>query len=140
MRPRGAVNVVSLTLLAAAVSAGYLAWIYVPLLLDDLDVEVALAAGAGQLTLEVSALDATGVQNLVAGRLAKVGTHWEDQEDGKRMEVPGLGVAPEDVQVERAPDGKSGKVTLDYARTVKLKPLEQFWTIHFHTQRESTLR
>jgi len=138
-RLRGAVNLVNLTLLVAVVSGSYLAWIYIPLWLDDLDVREALAAGAGQLTAENTALDAAGVQNLVAQRLSRVGSHWEEQ-DGKQVEVPGLGLEPDDVQIERAADGKSGRVTVDYARTVRLKPLDRYWTLRFHTTREARLR
>lgn len=138
-RLRGAVNLVNLTLLVAVVSGSYLAWIYIPLWLDDLDVREALAAGAGQLTAENTALDAAGVQNLVAQRLSRVGSHWEEQ-DGKQVEVPGLGLEPDDVQIERGADGKSGRVTVDYARTVRLKPLDRYWTLRFHTTREARLR
>ncbi|MGZ6163734.1 MAG: hypothetical protein ACXWLS_10420 [Myxococcaceae bacterium] len=132
-------NLVSLTLLAAAVSGAYLAWICVPLWLDDLDVREALAAGVGQLVAENTAMDASAIQQMVANRLARVGTHWEEQ-DGKQVEVPGLGIEPGDVQLDKAPDGKTGRLTLDYARTVKLRPLERYWTLRFHTTREGTLR
>ncbi|HSP20555.1 MAG TPA: hypothetical protein VLQ79_13620 [Myxococcaceae bacterium] len=138
-RPRGAVNLVSLTLLAAAVTGAYLGWIYIPLWLDDLDVREALAAGAGQLVSENTSLDAPMIQKMVATRLSRVGTHWEEQE-GKQLEVPGLGVEPADVELERAPDGKTGRVSLDYARTVKLRPLNRYWTLRFHTSREGRLR
>ena len=138
-RPRGAVNLVSLTLLVAVVSGAYLAWIYIPLWLDDLDVREALAAGAGQLVAENTALDAAAIQKMVAIRLARVGTHWEDQ-DGQQVEVPGLGLEPDDVQLERAPDGRSGRVSVDYARKVKLKPLDRYWTIRFHTSRDGVFR
>ena len=138
-RLRGAVNLVNLTLLVAVVSGSYLAWIYIPLWLDDLDVREALAAGAGQLTAENTALDAAGVQNLVAQRLSRVGSHWEEQ-DGKQVEVPGLGLEPDDVQVERGADGRTGRVTVDYTRTVRLKPLNRYWAVRFHTTREATLR
>ena len=70
-------NVVNLTLTAAVVSGAYLAWIYVPLWLDDLDVREAVAAGVGQLTSESAGLDALAIQTMVAGRLKNVGTHWE---------------------------------------------------------------
>lgn len=141
-RPRGAVNLVSLTLTLALVSAVYLAWLYVPLWLDDLDVREALAAGVGQLTSESMAIDAQAARDRVAKgvalRLAKVGYHWEEQ-DGRQVQVPGLGLEPDDVQVERSGDGRSGRITVDYARTVKLKPLERYWTLTFHTSREANL-
>lgn len=138
-RPRGAVNLVNLTLTVAVLSGGYLAWLYVPLWLDDLDVREALAAGAGQLTSENLGMTEAAIQQTVALKLAQVGYHWEEQ-DGKQVQVPGLGLEAEDVQIERGPDGKSGRLSVDYARTVKLKPLEQYWTLKFHTSREASIR
>jgi hypothetical protein len=131
------VNLVSLTLFVALVAGAYLAWIFVPLWLDDLDVLEAVAAGVSQLTAEGK--DTVAVQKEVAKRLAKVGFHWEDQ-DGKQVEVIGLGVDPDDVQVERMKDGRKARLTVDYGRTVKLKPLERYWTIQFHTTREGVFR
>ena len=132
-------NLVSLTLLVAVVAGAYLAWLYIPLWLDDLDVREALAAGVGQLTSENLGMTEAAIQKTVATRLANVGYHWEEQ-DGRQVQVPGLGLEADDVQIERAPDGKSGRLTVDYARTVKLKPLEQYWTLRFHTSREAMLK
>jgi len=95
------VNVVNLTLTVAVVSGAYLAWIYIPLWLDDLDVREALAAGVGQLTSENLGMTEDAIQKGVAARLAHVGYHWEDQ-----VQVPGLGVEPDDVQVERSKDSR----------------------------------
>jgi hypothetical protein len=138
-RPRGAVNLVNLTLTVAVVSGAYLAWIYIPLWLDDLDVREALAAGVGQLTSENLGMTEAAIQKTIAIRLANVGYHWEEQ-DGRQVQVPGLGLEPDEVQIQRSPDGKSGRVTVDYARTVKLKPLERYWTLKFHTTREANLK
>ena len=132
-------NLVSLTLTVALLSGAYLAWIYVPLWLDDLDVREALAAGVGQLTSENAGMDAEAVQRAVALRLTNVGYHWEEQQ-GRQVQVPGLGLESKDVQVERGPDGKSGRLTVDYARTVKLRPLDRYWTLRFRTTREGTVR
>jgi len=133
------VNLVSLTLLVAVVAGAYLAWLYIPLWLDDLDVREALAAGVGQLTSENLGMTEAAIQKTVANRLARVGYHWEEQ-DGRQAQVPGLGIEADDVQIERGADGKSGRLSVDYARTVKLKPLEQYWTLRFHTSREATLK
>ena len=132
-------NLVNLTLLVAVVAGAYLAWVYIPLWLDDLDVREALAAGVGQLTSENLGMTEAAIQKTVANRLARVGYHWEEQ-DGRQVQVPGLGIEAEDVQIERGADGKSGRLSVDYARTVKLKPLEQYWTLRFHTSREATLK
>jgi len=133
------VNLVSLTLLVAVVAGAYLAWLYIPLWLDDLDVREALAAGVGQLTSESLGMTEAAIQKTVANRLARVGYHWEEQ-DGRQVQVPGLGIEADDVQIERGADGKSGRLSVDYARTVKLKPLEQYWTLRFHTSREAMLK
>ena len=132
-------NLVSLTLLVAVVAGAYLAWLYIPLWLDDLDVREALAAGVGQLTSENLGMTEAAIQKTVANRLARVGYHWEEQ-DGRQVQVPGLGIEADDVQIERGADGKSGRLSVDYARTVKLKPLEQYWTLRFHTSREAMLK
>ena len=132
-------NLVSLTLLVAVVAGAYLAWLYIPLWLDDLDVREALAAGVGQLTSENLGMTEAAIQKVVANRLAHVGYHWEEQ-DGRQVQVPGLGIEADDVQIERGADGKSGRLSVDYARTVKLKPLEQYWTLRFHTSREAMLK
>jgi len=133
------VNLVNLTLLVAVVAGAYLAWLYIPLWLDDLDVREALAAGVGQLTSESLGMTEAAIQKTVANRLARVGYHWEEQ-DGRQVQVPGLGIEAEDVQIERGADGKSGRLSVDYVRTVKLKPLEQYWTLRFHTSREAMLK
>lgn len=139
-RLRGGVNLVNLTLTVALLSGAYLTWLYVPLWLDDLDVREALAAGAGQLTSESSlGMDAPAIQTTVAARLAKVGYHWEEQ-DGRQVQFPGLGLEPDDVRIERGADGRWGRLTVDYTRTVKLKPLDRYWTLKFHTAREATLK
>lgn len=132
-------NLVSLTLLVAVVAGAYLAWLYIPLWLDDLDVREALAAGVGQLTSENLGMTEAAIQKTVANRLARVGYHWEEQ-DGRQAQVPGLGIEADDVQIERGADGKSGRLSVDYVRTVKLKPLEQYWTLRFHTSREAMLK
>ena len=132
-------NLVSLTLLVAVVAGAYLAWLYIPLWLDDLDVREALAAGVGQLTSENLGMTEAAIQKTVANRLARVGYHWEEQ-DGRQVQVPGLGIEADDVQIERGADGKSGRLSVDYARTVKLKPLERYWTLSFHTTREARLK
>ena len=132
-------NLVNLTLLVAVVAGAYLAWLYIPLWLDDLDVREALAAGVGQLTSENLGMTEAAIQKTVANRLARVGYHWEEQ-DGRQAQVPGLGIEADDVQIERGADGKSGRLSVDYVRTVKLKPLEQYWTLRFHTSREATLK
>ena len=138
-RPRGAVNLVNTTLFLAVAAVAYLAWLYIPLWLDNLDVREAVSIGFGQLSSGGPSMDTSRVQQAVADKLTRVGTHWEEK-DGAKVEAPGLGVEPQEVVVERAPDGKTGWVSVEYARTVRLKPLEQTWTVRFHSEQEGFLK
>jgi len=133
------VNLVNTTLFLAVAAVAYLAWLYIPLWLDDLDVREAVSIGFAQLASGGPAMDTARVQDAVASQLSRVGKHWEEK-DGAPVEVPGLGVEPGDVVVERAPDGKRGRVSVEYPRTVRLKPLDQSWTVHFHTEQEGFLK
>jgi hypothetical protein len=132
------VNLVSLTLTVAFLSGAYLAWIYVPLWLDNLDVKQAVSAGVGQLTSELGA-DPERVRAEVVRRLSNVGSHWEER-DGRQVEVPGLGLDAGDVKLERDGETKVVRLTVDYHRTVKLVPLERYWSVPFHVTREGVTR
>jgi hypothetical protein len=132
------VNVVNVTLTVALLSGAYLAWIYVPLWLDNLDVKQAVSAGVGQLTSELGA-DPERVRAEVVRRLSNVGAHWEER-DGRQVEVPGLGLDARDVQIERDGETKVVRLTVDYSRTVKLVPLERYWSVPFHVTREGVAR
>lgn len=136
MRSRGAVNLVNLTLLLLVVGGSYAGWLFVPLWLDDLDVREAVAVGFGQLPVEPTDVR---IRQLVMAKLNNVGTHWEEK-DGKQVEVPGLGIALEDIQVERNPQANTGRIAIDYTRMAKLKPLDRFWPVHFLTERSGVLR
>jgi len=92
----------------------------------------------GQLTSELGA-DPARVRAEVVRSLATVGTHWEER-DGRQVEVPGLGLDAGDVQLERNPETKVVRITVDYTRTVKLVPLERYWSIPFHVTREGVAR
>ena len=131
-------NLVSLTLTVAFLSGAYLAWIYVPLWLDNLDVKQAVSAGVGQLTSELGA-DPERVRAEVVRRLSNVGSHWEER-DGRQVEVPGLGLDAGDVKLERDGETKVVRLTVDYHRTVKLVPLERYWSVPFHVTREGVTR
>ena len=126
-------NLINLTLLAAAVSGAYVGWLWVPLWLDDLDVREAMAVAVSQIGEGQS--DAQ-VRARAVGRLGKVGFHFEEH-DGAQLEVPGLGVQADDVQIER--EGRKTRVSLEYSRTVKLKPLDRYWMVPFNTAAEAIL-
>jgi hypothetical protein len=130
------VNLVNLTLLLLVGGATYAGWLLIPLWLDDLDVREAVSAGWGQLSYEPSD---QRIRDSVLVRLRPVGTHWEEQ-DGKQVEVRGLGLTAQDIQIERDAVASTGRVAIDYTRTVKLKPFERYYPVHFLAERSGIVR
>jgi hypothetical protein len=130
------VNLVNLTLLLLLLGGGYAAYLFIPLWLDDLDMREAVAAAFGQLSTDS---DDTRIRAVVLSRARSVGTHWEEQ-DGKQVELPGLGVEPSDVVIERKAEGGEARVRVDYTRTVRLRPFHRFYSVAFHTERSGIPR
>ena len=111
-----------------------------PLWLDDLDVREALAAGTGQLTSREPGDDRVDDPE-ERRRQARPG--WLPLGGAGRdelVQVPGLGLEADDVTSSAERTASPSRLTVDYGRTVKLKPLEQYWTLKFHTSKEATLR
>jgi hypothetical protein len=130
------VNLVNLTLLLLLLGGGYAAYLFIPLWLDDLDMREAVAAAFGQTSTNP---DDNYIRAVVLQRARSVGTHWEEQ-DGKQVELPGLGVEPGDVVIERKAEGGQVRVAVDYTRTVRLRPLQRFYSVAFHTEKSGTPR
>jgi len=130
------VNLVNLTLLLLVGGATYAGWLLIPLWLDDLDVREAVSAGWGQLSYEPSD---QRIRDSVLVKLRTVGTHWAEQ-DGKQVELQGLGITAPDIQVERDAAASTGRVAIDYTRTVKLKPFERYYPVHFLAERSGIVR
>jgi hypothetical protein len=130
------VNLVNLTLLLLLLGGGYAAYLFIPLWLDDLDMREAVAAAFGQMSTNP---DDNYIRSVVLQRARSVGTHWEEQ-DGKQVELPGLGVEPGDVLIERKGEGGEVRVRVDYTRTVRLRPLQRFYSVAFHTEKSGTPR
>ena len=126
----------NLTLLLLLLGGGYAAYLFIPLWLDDLDMREAVAAAFGQTSTDS---DDNHIRALILEKARRVGTHWEEQ-DGKQVEVPGLGVEPGDVVIERKGGGGEVRVRVDYTRTVRLRPLQRFYSVAFHPEKAGTPR
>lgn len=125
----------NLTLLLLLLGGGYAAYLFIPLWLDDLDMREAVAAAFAQASTNSD----NDIRSVVLQRARSVGTHWEEQ-DGKQVELPGLGVEPGDVLIERKGEGGEVRVRVDYTRTVRLRPLQRFYSVAFHTEKSGTPR
>lgn len=123
-RATGAVNPLSVLIIAAVVGGLYWLIMFGPKYLDNLDVKeavdiaIATAKDRGDDALVVT----------IISSMAKVGWHREeDPESGDLVEKPGLGLAPENIVVERNEDAKTIRITVSYTRDVHLVPFNK-WT------------
>jgi hypothetical protein len=130
------VNLVNTTLLLLLLGGGYAGYLFIPLWLDDLDVREAVAAAFGQMSTNN---DDNAIRGVVLSRAKTVGTHWEEK-DGKRVEVPGLGLESSDVVVERKTDSSEGRIRVEYTRVVRLRPLERYYSVPFQDEKSGALR
>lgn len=133
-RARGQVNVVSLLIFAVLVGAGWWAYLYFPLFLDDIDART-IVAEAANATLQDTP---ERMQTKYFDRLnSSVGWHYAtDEMANTRTVTPGLGISPEQFTVERDRALGVVRVHLDYARTIQLKPFNTWRTFRFAHDKE----
>lgn len=134
-KARGAVSVFNLLLLLGVAAAGYLAWTFVPVWLDSLDVREASAASFNRMAIDP---DLQRIRNYFLDRTKRIGTHWET-EGATRVEKPGLGLTDADVVVERDAAEHTGHFQVDYQREVRLWPTDRFVSVDFHVDKAGKL-
>ena len=132
---RGAVSLFTLVLLLGLAAGGYLAWMFVPVYLDNLDVREASTAAFNRMVADP---DMDRVRAYLLDRSKRIGTHWEG-EGGLRVEKPGLGLTDADIVVEHDTGEHTGRVQVDYQREVKLWPSERFVSVDFHVEKAGKL-
>jgi hypothetical protein len=132
---RGAVSLINLLLLLGLVAAGYLAWTFVPVWLDSLDVREASSAAFNRMAIDP---DLDRIRGYFLDRTKRSGTHWEN-EGGTRMEKPGLGLTGADVLIERDAAEHTGHIQVDYQREVRLWPTDRFVSVDFHVDKAGKL-
>lgn len=133
----GKVNVVSLLLVVAVVVGIWAAIGIAPAYLDNFDVEEAVASAVNSAAK--GGWSDEQLANQILGKLNRVGTHWGEDSFGNQTELPGLGLTPENVTIERDMVANRITIAVEYDRAMKLKPLERRVEIHFASQREGTL-
>jgi hypothetical protein len=138
VRPTGAVNPVSVLLVIAGAGAIYYAVMFGPLYIDNMSVkqaaEVGLTAGRGP---EESIRDVV-LRTINTGPEA-VGTHMEEDAEGNLVEKRGLGLTEENVSVFKDEAAKTVRISIDYSRTVRLKPTQKTRTVSLHAEKEGPI-
>ena len=65
------------------------------------------------------------------------GTHFEEADDGSMVELPGLGLGPENVSVQR--DDRNVYISVRYTRTVKLVPTKNTTQMEFFVEKQGPI-
>jgi len=131
--PRGAVNPISVLVIAVIAVGIYYVAVFSSAYLDNIDVTDAV----------VSAYNQTGqvpdeqIYGVLRDRLKRIGTHREPNADGELEEVLGLGVPDENVIYERNPDN-TVTVAVHYVREVRLKPTGKWTKVRFSPTKHGT--
>jgi hypothetical protein len=136
LRPRGAVNLVTLVLVLGLAAVGYLAWTFIPPSLDNLDMREATTSAFNRMASDP---DDGRIRTYLLGRAKTIGTHWEPGRDGQLVEVPGLGLTDADIILERDPVARTARVRIDYQRDIRLKPTDRLQRLEFHAEKAGML-
>lgn len=143
MSRSGKVNPVSILLILALIGGGWWGYTYFPVYWDNLTVREAVdSAATVYLASEEEGVKGKLMQrlNMLTTAGEPVGWHFEIDEDGYEVRVPGLGVTEDDITVEWDEANRTVTVQLEYDRVVELKPLDERRTVHFSVVKKLTLK
>lgn len=140
--PRGKIelsNLVGLVVVAGVIWAGIL---FAQPVLDNLDVKTVISEAVNQRAKSEGQLQQFVISrvNAAPGNPTPIGTHYEESETGELIEQPGLELTEDNVIVDRDPNAETQTVTVDYTRTVMLKPLKKTVTLHFSPSKTGAIR
>ncbi|HMK73631.1 MAG TPA: hypothetical protein VK454_09840 [Myxococcaceae bacterium] len=135
LRPRGAVNLVTLVLVLGVAAVAYLGWIFIPPWMDNLDMREATTAAFNRMAVDP---DDSRIRIFLLAKAKTTGSHWENR-GGSRVEVRGLGLSESDIVIERDAESRSGRVSIDYQREIQLRPTDYFQTLDFHAEKAGPL-
>lgn len=131
--PSGKVSLGNLVLLALLAGVIYAAALMVPVYIDNFTVKEAVAAAHNKA---IQVYDEQSMRNTILERTGRLGYHWEYDKFGKPIRMPGLGLTPEQIIIERSQVTPSVLVKVEYDRTVRFKPSSYARTIHFSVVKE----
>lgn len=127
--PAGKVNPISVLVIAALIGGGWYGFIVVPLYFDNLDVREAFDQALNVTVLEGVDRGRASAMNRINGQ---IGWHYQiDEETGKELVAPGLGVDPESLEIEVDTQAKEMTGHFEYTRVVQLKPFEKRKSYHY---------
>lgn len=135
MKPYGKVELANLILLAVLAGFIYSVIIFSPPVLDNLDVKEAISTALAQ----ARRLNDDQLKALIVSSVDDTGWHWEENEVGEMVEVPGLGITNDDIFIDRNTVAGVITIRVSYARHIRLKPTQKTVTMEFSPEKEALL-
>ncbi len=131
--PSGKISFGGLVLLTLLAGVIFAAVMLVPVYVDNFTVKEAVAAAHNKA---IQVYDEQMMRNTIIERTSRLGYHWEYDKFGRPTRMPGLGLLPEQIVIERSPVTSSVLIRVEYDRTVRFKPTSYTRTLHFRVEKE----
>ncbi len=111
----------------------YLGVMLVPIYVDNFTVKEAVTVAHNRVA---QGLDDDGIRTVIMERTSRLGYHWERDRFDQNIRVPGLGLQPEQITIERSFVTPSVKIQVDYERRIRFAPSKYVRTLRFRVVRE----
>jgi len=131
--PSGKISFGGLVLLLLIAGGIYLGVMLVPVYVDNFTVKEAVTVAHNRAA---QGIDDDSIRNVVMERTSRLGYHWERDRFDRDIRVPGLGLQPEQIIIERSTVTPSMKIQVDYERRIRFAPSKYVRTIRFRVVRE----
>ena len=131
--PSGKISFGGLVLLTLVAGGLYAGVMFVPFYVDNLDVKEAVAAAHNRAA---QTADDDTLRNVIIERTSEMGSHWERDQFDRDIQVPGLGLTPEQITIERSDVSGKVRIQVDYTRRVRLKPTKNVRTLRFRVVKD----
>lgn len=135
MNQRGKIQFTTILLILGLVTAGWAAFIWGPIYIDNMTVRQTTTQYMSRFTSHSTRGD-IDLRQLYVNELNRIGDHVENDEFGNPKKVPGLGITPENITMEYDSVQSIARVGVEYDRTFQLYPFKKWKTIHFSVFKE----
>jgi hypothetical protein len=131
--PSGKISFGGLVFMLLVVGGIYLAVMLVPVYIDNFTVKEAVTVAHNRAAQGADDSMMTGV---IIERTSRLGYHLERDRFDRDIRMPGLGLQPEQITIERSFVTPSIKIQVDYERRVRFAPSKYVRTLRFRVVKE----
>lgn len=131
--PSGKISFGGLVFLLLIAGGIYLGVMLVPVYIDNFTVKEAVTVAHNRVA---QGADDEAIRNVIMERTSRLGYHWERDRFDQNIRMPGLGLQPEQITIERSMVTPSVKIQVDYERRIRFAPSKYVRTLRFQVVRE----